>query len=286
LSDHASRHGHEQLNFGVRIHYVLRGSGPLVVLLHGFPQTMHAWRRVVGELARSYSVLMPDLRGFGYSSRPLDGYDANTVAGDVLALVDRLGFSAFAVCGHDWGALVAYACSALDRDRVRALALFDGPLPGLGVFERTVAHRFHTTFHSLPDLPEALIQGRERTYLEYFFFEYAPAADPSAIDAAAIEEYLNCFRRPGGIRSSIGYYRAMHTTADQFRAHAGSKLTVPVIAWGADSPVGPLTLEAALQVAESATGGIVHGCGHWIPEERPEFVAAHVRALLERVWSP
>jgi pimeloyl-ACP methyl ester carboxylesterase len=279
-----SRRGYEQLGGGVRLHFELCGSGPLVVLLHGFPETARAWRRVADELATSYTVLTPDLRGFGYSSRPLGGYDADTVAGDVLALVERLGFSAFAVCGHDWGALVAYACAALGRSRVRALALLDGPLPGFGVLEGTAAHRFHVTFHSLPDLPEALIGGRERTYLEFFFFEYAPAADPGAIEPSALDEYVNCMRRPGGIRSSIGYYRAMAETAEQFRRHAASKLTVPVIAWGADSPTGGLTLEGARRVAADVTGGIVPGCGHWIPEERPDFAAARLRALVERIW--
>jgi pimeloyl-ACP methyl ester carboxylesterase len=267
---------------GIRSHYMIAGSGPLVVLLHGWPQTAHAWRKVVPLLEDSYTLLAPDLRGFGYSSMPLVGYDASTVASDVLQLVERLGYQQWVVAGHDWGALVAYACAALERDRVTGLLLLDGLLPGVGALEKTMSYRFHPLFYAMDDLPEALIRDRERMYLDYYFMNYAPAGDPTAIQSEDIEEYLRSFRQPGGIRASIGYYRAIGETAEQFKEFAKEKLTIPATAWGADSAAGPLTKWGLEQVAADVHGGLIEGCGHWIPEERPQFVADELRVLCDR----
>jgi len=157
----------------VRLHYVTLGKGTPVVLLHGWPQTWYEWRLLMPLLADQYLLIAPDLRGLGASSRPIDGYDKKTVAGDVWQLMhDHLGHERFAVVGHDAGAVVAFRLAADHAEAVTHLVLLDVPVIGIntdklgGLAPAGQLPRWHHLFHLVPDLPEALTFGRERIYLE------------------------------------------------------------------------------------------------------------------------
>jgi pimeloyl-ACP methyl ester carboxylesterase len=174
----------------VRLHYVTAGSGFPMVLLHGWPQSWYEWRHVIPGLAERFQVIAPDLRGLGDSSRPADGYDKKTVAGDIWRLVhDVLGISAFYLVGHDWGGPTAYAVAVAHPEAVRKLVIVDVTIPGDGSPNMSQGgRRWHHAFHQTLDLPEALIAGREDVYLGWFYRTYG--ARPDALSEADIAEYL------------------------------------------------------------------------------------------------
>ena len=159
----------------VVLHYVMAGEGEPVVLLHGWPQTWYEWRKVIPELAKSYRVIAPDMRGAGDSSRPLDGYDTHTVGNDIYKLMtEKLGHAKFILVGHDWGGPAAYAVAAAHPEAVRKLAIVDVVIPASGEDaaggdDGGGGRLWRHPFHRLPDLPEALTQGRERIYLSYVY---------------------------------------------------------------------------------------------------------------------
>jgi pimeloyl-ACP methyl ester carboxylesterase len=270
---------------GTRLHYVKGGSGQAVVLLHGWPQTWYEWRHVGASLV-DFTVVMPDLRGFGYSAKPASGYDAATMAGDIHGLVSRLELEDVIVVGHDWGAVFGYAYAAEFRGEVSALGIVEMVLPGVGMMEEAMKPRpggqflWHMGFQSVPDIPELLVRGRERPYLQWFFQHFA--YDPSAISAADLDEYVGAITQVGALRAGLGAYQAYFETADQVAAHAKSPLEIPVIAYGGDACLGELTLTSVRAVAPDAEGGVIPQCGHWAPEERPGFVADLVGELAAR----
>jgi pimeloyl-ACP methyl ester carboxylesterase len=260
----------------VCLHYVAAGVGPPVVLLHGWPQTWFMWRGVIPRLAAQHRVIAVDLRGLGDSSRPASGYDAKTVAGDVWRLMhEHLGHDAFFVGAHDWGGPVAFALAAQHREAVKAMAIFDVPVPGDGAPLAAIA-RWHFGFHGEPDLPEALTAGREALYLGHFYRK--GGARPDAISAEAQEEYVRAYSQPGAMRAGFEYYRALpQNVEDNQRFVAeGGKLAMPILVYGGGAPGvgrGLAALESWRRVALNATGGVAEGCGHWIPEEAPDWTA-------------
>jgi pimeloyl-ACP methyl ester carboxylesterase len=275
-------HHTAQVN-GTRLHYVTAGDGPAVMLLHGWPQTSHEWRHVTDLLAADHQVVAPDLRGFGASAKPATGYDAATIAADLAALSDHLGLRDVTVVGHDWGAVFAYVYAAQSPSQVAALGIVEMALPGVGVMEQAMAPQpdgnflWHMGFQSVPDLPELLIAGKERPYLRWFFEHFA--YNPAAITAADLDEYVNAITAVGALRAGLAVYQQFFATADQVGALAKTPLEIPVRAFGGDSCLGDLTLTSVRAVAPAAEGGVITRCGHWAPEERPDFVAGMVRDL-------
>lgn len=276
-------HAHAELP-GVRLHYVTAGAGEPLVLLHGWPQTWFEWRGVIERLADRYTLVAPDLRGLGDSARPAEGYDTATLAGDVLALVvDHLGHDRFLLAGHDWGGPVAYAVAARAPERVRALAVVDVTIPGDGRAAGTSqgGRRWHHAFHMTPDLPEALIAGREDVYLGWFYDTFGARAD--AIDADTRTEYLRTYRQPGALAAGLAYYRNIALDAEQNAASiARGKLSMPVLAVGGGASWGRgAEVEASCrQLAENVQGLVVPGAGHWLPEEQPGALADALRAFF------
>lgn len=264
---------------GVRMHYVTAGRGTPVVLLHGWPQTWYAWRAVIPLLAQHYSVIAPDLRGLGDSSRPQSGYDKQTLAGDVWELVHgHLGHQRFFVVGHDWGGPVAFALAINHQDAVRRLAIVDVAIPGDGNPNISQGgKRWHHAFHQTLDLPEALVEGREAIYLGWFYRHYG--ARPDAIDASAIREYLRAYTQPGALRAGFDYYRSIPVDIAHNEALLRrGKLKVPVLALGGAQAWGRgmEVVESCRRVALDVRGGIVEDAGHWVPEEQPKILARHL----------
>src|SRR6478672_7934290 len=152
---------------GIKLHYVIGGHGPPVVLLHGWPETWYAWHKVMPALAKNYSVIAPDLRGLGDSSKPTTGYDGKTVAEDIHQLVTKLGYKTIFLVGHDIGTQVAYSYAAAHPTEVKKLAVMDFTIPGFGPPGRPPL--WWGIFHQIPDVPEALVQGKELIYLSWFY---------------------------------------------------------------------------------------------------------------------
>ncbi len=256
-----------------RLHYVLAGRGEPVVLLHGWPQTWYEWRQIVPALAAKYTVIAPDMRGLGDSAKPATGYDKRTVADDIYKLVRHLGFERIFLIGHDWGGPVAYAYASAHPDDVRRLVILDVAIPAAGLEQIPQASRrgglWHISFHGVRDLPEALIAGRERTYLTWF---YRTAYNPDAISEQAIDEYVRCYSAPGGLRAGFEYYRAIFDDIDHNKENAKRKLKMPVLALGGANGFGALTLHSMKSLAENVRGAVIERCGHWIPEERPDYL--------------
>ncbi len=275
---------------GVRLHYVTGGKedGEVVVLLAGFPESWFAWRKVIPRLAPRFRIVAPDLPGQGDSDRPQSGYDTQALAVTVHGLLRQLGVTQCCMAAHDVGAWVAYPYAALFGGEVRRLVLMDAGIPGITMPEAlpTAPDRawrtWHFAFHALPDLPEMLIGGRERQYLDWFLRR--KTANPETFSDDDIAEYLRVFTKDGGLRAGLAYYRAASLSAKQNRELAArGSLAMPVLALGADQ--GSIAdMAAPLRTfAEDVRGGVVASCGHFIPEEQPEAAARELAAFFGEV---
>ena len=271
-----------------RLHYVTAGdpNAQPIVLLHGWPQTWYEWRKIIPRVTDSYRIIAPDLRGLGDSDRPPTGYDKTTVAHDIRALVESLEHESIALVGHDWGMPVAYLYAALYRESVSALVMLDASLPGIdgqddgtGLSLPNGAPVWHFGFHMTRDLPERLITGNERSYLTWFFRELAH--NPGAISTDAIDEFVRCYSQPGALRAGFEYYRAAFTDAVDIASHAETPLDIPVLAYGGRRGFSETTKAVMDAVATSVQGGVIEECGHWIPEERPDFISSEILDFLE-----
>ncbi len=232
-------------------------------------------------LAARYTVIAPDLRGLGDSSKPATGYDKRTIAADIYQLVRQLGFERVLLVGHDWGGPVAYAYASAHPADVRKLVILDVPIPGAGL-EQALAFRparsiWHIQFHYVRDLPEALITGRERIYLSWF---YRTAYNRTAILEQDIDEYVRCYSAPGALRAGFEYYRAIFDDVAHNTENAKTKLKMPVLALGGERGFGEMTLRSMQQLAENVRGGVIERCGHWIPEERPDYLSEQLLAFF------
>jgi pimeloyl-ACP methyl ester carboxylesterase len=260
---------------GIQLHYVIGGKGDPIVLLHGWPETWFEWRHIMPALAKNYNVIAPDLRGLGDSSKPLTGYDGKTVAEDIHQLVTQLGFKTIFLVGHDIGTQVAYSYAAAHPMEVNRLVVMDLTIPG---FEPPgMMPIWWRSFHETPDIPEALVQGKEMMYLSWFYRNLA--YNPSAITQSDINEFVSHYSSPGGMRAGFEYYRAFSEDAIQNMNYSKTKLTMPVLALGAGYiPTfgGNITMPSIVygmqQLAQNITSVTVPNSGHWIPEERPDFV--------------
>lgn len=267
----------------VRLHYVTAGDrGPVVVLLHGWPETWYMWREVIKGLAGCCRVIAPDLRGLGDSSRPVSGYDKKTIAQDVWRLVHEiLGEQQIFVAGHDWGGATAFALAAQHRDAVRKMAIFDMLVPGDGT-PLVSAGRWHHGLHWELDFPEALTAGREDVYLGFFYRNWG--GRPDAISEKAEREYLRTYRQPGAMRAGFNFYRAMsQDIADNEDFLTQGKLNMPILCYGGTlgRGRGELAVESWKRVAENVQGGVLTDCGHWIPEERPGWVVEQLKSFFD-----
>jgi len=260
---------------GIQLHYVIGGQGDPVVLLHGWPETWYAWHKIMPALAKNYTVIAPDLRGLGDSSKPPTGYDGKTVAEDIHQLVTQLGFETIFLVGHDIGTQMAYSYAAAHPMEVQRLVVMDLTIPGFA--PPGITPRWWFFFHQTPDVPEALVEGKEMEYLSWHL--RGLANNPAAITQEAINEYVSKYSAPGGMRAGFEYYRAFPEDAIQNQNYSQTKLTMPVLALGAAYiPVlgGNITMPTIIygmqQLAQNVQGIKVPNSGHFIAEEQPQFV--------------
>ncbi|RVV97162.1 alpha/beta hydrolase [Mesobaculum littorinae] len=265
---------------GLRFHYIEggRADAPALVLLAGYPQSSFAWHDVMTDLRDRYRVLAIDLPGQGDSDKPLDGYDTQTVAERLHGLVQKLDIEPYFLAAHDVGAWVAFPYTHLFEDEIRALVLMDAGIPGVTLPEHLPSDSdrswktWHFPFHAVPDLPEILLEGRERPYLEWFFRE--KAAHPGALGEAALTEYLRIFTAPGALRAGLAFYRAGGRSAAQNKRLAQARrLSLPVLGLGADHGSIPDLAGALAPFCEDIHSDVIANCGHFQAEEQPQAVA-------------
>ncbi len=269
---------------GQRIHCVTAGAGTPVLLIPGWPQTWYAWRHVMQALAaRGFMAIAVDPPGTGYSDRPEAGYDTGRTAATLHRVMAQLGFDVYQVAGHDVGMWVAYALASDRPEAVKSLALTEAVIPGLApapsIFAPPEENIFlwHFMFNQLADLPETLIAGRERAYLEFMFNRWSFRRDCVAVDV-----YIDAYSAPGGLRGGFSYYRAIPETIRQNQARAQRKLAMPVLAIGAEHATGDAPLVTMRDNATDLQGAVVPDCGHFIMEEAPDAFIGHLLPFLER----
>lgn len=277
---------------GIRMHYVVTGQRevknemvPAIVLLAGFPESWYAWRNVIPLLAESYWVIAVDLPGQGDSDKPGDGYDTQTLANKLHILIQSLGLSRYFLAAHDVGAWVAFPYSLLFGEEIERMALLDAGIPGVTLPEMLPINpdyawrTWHFPFHALPDLPELLISGKERAYLEWFLRR--KAANPTIFSEETISEYERILMQPGALRAGLAYYRAYAKSAQQNQALLSTVSRAPDIL-GVSSDQGSIpSMAVSLQAYSSKVEGAkIEDCGHYIPEEQPLKLAGHLRAFF------
>src|SRR5881275_2033648 len=208
------------------------GAGPVVVLIHGYAETSDSWAPLAAELVKTYTVIVPDLRGIGGSSRPAGGYDKKTQAADIRAVVTALGHDRASVVSHDIGIMVAYAYAARYPDKVERLVVMDAPIPGIAPWDDIVRNPalWHFSFNG-PDA-ERLVNGRERIYLDRIWNAFS--GDPNKPDEATRNFYAAQYAQPGAMRAGFAHFGAFSQDAEDNRVFQRTRLTMPVLAIGGE----------------------------------------------------
>lgn len=270
---------------GVRLHYLIGGKGSPVVLLHGYAQTSHMWLPVMPQLAQHHTVIVPDLRGAGDSSRPESGYDKKNMAVDIHDLTSTLGFKRVRIVGHDIGLMVAYAYAAQFPQATESVVLMDAFLPGIGNWQDVWLMRDLWHFHFYGEVPLALVKGRERIYFEHFWNDFA--ADPKhSIPEADRQLYAAAYARADGMRAGFEYFRAFEQDAKDFAALSATKLDMPVLVLTGEKASGDFLMTQARLVATDVRGVVIKDSGHWLMEEAPQQVIPAMVAFINETPEP
>ena len=263
------------------IHVRSGGSGPAVVLLHGYGETGDMWAPLAVDLARDHTVIVPDLRGLGLSSKPPSGFDKKTQAEDVEGVMKALNVTQADVVAHDIGNMVAFQFAARHPDRVRRMVLIDAPVPGVGPWEEVLKNPllWHFRFGG-PDM-ERLVAGRERIYLDRFWNEFS--SSPERFSEAARRHYAELYALPGAMHSGFAQFAAFDQDAvDNREFLARGRLKMPILAVGGQKSFGPMMATVMRAAGDDVTEGIVPDSGHWIMEENPRATIKLVRDFLVR----
>ena len=266
---------------GAALHVRSGGTGPAVVLLHGYGETGDMWAALAADLARDHTVIVPDLRGLGLSSKPGTGFDKKTQAGDVSGVMAALGVQQADVVAHDIGNMVAFQFAAQHPEQVRRLVLIDAPVPGVGPWEEILKNPllWHFRFGG-PDM-ERLVAGRERIYLDRFWNEFS--ASPDRFSEAARRHYAKLYALPGAMHSGFAQFAAFDQDAiDNREFLARGRLKMPILAVGGQKSFGPMMATVMRAAGDNVTEGIVPDSGHWIMEENPRATIQLVRDFIMR----
>ena len=260
------------------IHVRVGGSGPAVVLIHGFGDTGDMWTPLAIALAKDHRVIVPDLRGLGLSSKPEGGYDKKTQAGDIRAVLDKLGVDKADIVGHDIGTMVAYAYAARYPQQTTKLVVMDAPVPGVPPWEQIVRLPvlWHFDFGGKDAL--RLVQGRERIYLDRFWNDFA--GDASKIDEASRTHYARLYARPGAMKAAFAQFQSIRKDAEDNAEFVKTKLSMPVLAVGGEKSFGGNEAAVMRNAATNVTELVIPGAGHWLMEEAPAETVKAVQSFL------
>jgi pimeloyl-ACP methyl ester carboxylesterase len=285
MNERAVRHHTARVN-GIKVHYAKAGSGPPVLLLHGFPETWFCWRHQVPALAPRHRVIAPDLRGYGETEKPAAGYDKRTMARDVRELMRHLGIDRAAVVGHDRGARVATRFAKDYPDALDRLVVMDN-IPTRIIFERMDAkvargHWFFI-FNNVRDLPEALVAGREEVWLRFIFSSWC--YNPETLSPEELAVYVRAYAQPGALRGAFNDYRAGEQDMAQDEEDEDTLIACPtLVLWGEDFELGGKMWdfrEVWTKMAKRPEFFSLPQCGHLPHEERPEEVNRALLRFLE-----
>jgi pimeloyl-ACP methyl ester carboxylesterase len=269
----------------VRLHAVIGGDGPPLLLVHGWPQTWYAWRMLMPALARDFEVIAVDQRGIGLSDKPTDGYDTGSIANDMVALMDALGHQRFAMYGTDTGMPIAYAVASDHPDRLDRLVVSEAPIPGVSPSPPMLvppplnARLWHLTFNQLPaEVNEALVRGREGVF---FGAEFAASAGTDKLPDDVVSYYVDMLAAdPEALRGSFEIYRAFPEIIAQNEQRRNRRLTLPVLAIGGAESSGEGAANTMKLVADDVQGVVLPDCGHWVAEQAPEALLDALTAFL------
>jgi pimeloyl-ACP methyl ester carboxylesterase len=266
---------------GGTVSVTVGGSGPAVVLMHGYAETAQMWKPLATALAPRFTVIAVDLPGIGDSSIPTGEVDMKSAAQRIHAAIRALGIQKARVVGHDIGLMVAYAYAALYPQEVEKLAVMDAFLPGIAGWEAVFnsPNLWHFRFHGRA--PAALVKGRERVYFDYYWNEFAANAKRSLSDANR-RTYAQAYARPGRMAAGWAYFASFPKTATDFAELGKTKLTMPVLSIGGDKSLGEVLAAQMKLVAPDVTVVIVKDAGHWILEEQPADTIAALTAFLDK----
>ena len=275
----AGFHASEIATNGTKLHVRVGGTGPAVVMLHGFGDTGDMWSPIAAKLMKDHTVVVPDLRGMGMSAHPEGGYEKKNQAVDIAGILDHLKIEKCDLVTHDIGNMVGYAFAAQYPARVTRWAVIDAPLPGIGNWEsiRCAPEVWHFDFYG-PD-EERLVAGRERIYLDRFWNELS--ADPKGIDEETRRHYAALYAKPHAMHNAFSQFAAFTQDAnDNKELLAKGKLGMPILAVGAEKSFGTGMADELRFAAENVQGAVVPRSGHWVMEENPADTMAIVMAFL------
>lgn len=266
----------------VRLHYLKAGTGKkTLVLIHGFGDTSHMWIPLFDDFAKDYTIIAPDMRGLGDSSRPEGHYDKKTIAADVHELVKSLGYTRIDLVGHDIGLMVAYAYAAQYPDEVEKLALLEAPIPGVGdIWDKiyTTPALWHFHFVNSP-IALDLVKGRERIFLEHFWQTLSP--HPETFSEADRRLYAKSYAQEGAMRAAFEMFKTFNTVdAADNRNFARTKLQMPVLTVEGDKAMGGALEAQAKLVATNVTSIVMTDTGHWLMEQRLAETKAALKKFL------
>ncbi len=266
----------------VRLHAVVGGEGPPLLLVHGWPESWYAWRLLMPALARDFEVIAVDQRGMGLSDKPAGGYDTGTLARDMIGLMEALGHQRFAAVGHDTGFAICYALAADWPDRVERVVLAEipgspgaSPSPPIFVPGPINDRLWHLPFNRIEKLNEQLVAGREELF---FRWEFDAAA--KKLPDEVIRYYVRGLSDPDALRGSFGWYRALDTTIAQDGERKARRLRMPVLAVGGEASFGEMVAGALRLVADDVHGLVIPGAGHFVAEEAPDEMLAALGTFL------
>jgi len=267
---------------GVKIHYLKAGTGKkTLVLIHGFGDTSHMWIPLFDEFGKDYTIIAPDMRGLGESSRPATGYDKKTIAADIHELVKSLGYEKIDLVGHDIGLMVAYAYAAQYPNEVEKLALLEAPIPGIGdIWEKifTTPALWHFHFVNSPIALE-LVKGRERIFLEHFWQTLSP--HPETFSETDRRIYARSYAQEGAMRAAFEMFKSFNNQdATDNRKFAANKLPMPVLTIEGDKAMGGALEIQAKMVANNVTSITFADTGHWLMEQRPAETKAELKKFF------
>lgn len=265
---------------GTTLHVRVGGSGPAVVLIHGFGDTGDMWTPLAIELAKNHRVVVPDLRGIGLSGKPEDGYEKKNQAKDIRGVLDTLGIDQADIVGHDIGVMVAYAYAASFPTKTTKLVVMDAPPPGIPPWDEVVRNPklWHFDFYGKDVF--RLVQGRERIFLDRFYNDFG--GQPEKIDEGTRNHYAKLYARPGAMKGALSQFQAFRQDAKDNLESMKTKLTMPVLAIGGEKSFAGLEAAAMRNAATNVTELVIPRAGHWLMEEEPAAVVQGVTDFLAK----
>lgn len=276
------KHEYIRVN-GIRLHYVTAGQGPLLLMLHGFPEFWYSWRHQIPLLSPYFTVVAPDLRGYNLSDKPNWGYETDVLVRDVAELITALGHNDAVVLGHDWGGMLAWLLAIDHPARVRQLVAMNIPHPALFLQAvrsnpRQLLRSWYIAFFQLPGLPEALIRANDFAAVEWML--RGTAANKAAFSDEDIARYKEALRQPGALSAAIAYYRHLLSPTNTARS-SGLVAAPTLLIWGEqDVALGKELTYGTERLVPNLQTRYIAEAGHWVQQEAPEAVNEALLAFL------